>query len=135
MPLFGTIENSILVLNNAGVMVFDKFAEISGFYPDIIVDKFIVMPNHLHAIMIIQNGGTTQGSFPTLSLSEYIQRFKTLTTKQYIDGVKNGEYQTFDKKIWQKSYHDHIIRNEQEYQKIWKYIETNPLQWLEDFYY
>lgn len=116
-------------------MVFDKFAEISGFYPDIIVGKFIVMPNHLHAIMIIQNGGTTQGSFPTLSLSEYIQRFKTLTTKQYIDGVKNGEYQTFDKKIWQKSYHDHIIRNEQEYQKIWKYIETNPLQWLEDFYY
>lgn len=133
--MFGTIENGILVLNNAGVMVFDKFAEISGFYPDIIVGKFIVMPNHLHAIMIIQNGGTTQGSFPTLSLSEYIQRFKTLTTKQYIDGVKNGEYQTFDKKIWQKSYHDHIIRNEQEYQKIWKYIETNPLQWLEDFYY
>ena len=60
-------------------MVFNKFEEISGFYPDIIIDKFIVMPNHLHAIMLIQHDGTAQGPFPTLS--EYIKRFKTLTTK------------------------------------------------------
>jgi REP element-mobilizing transposase RayT len=91
LPLLGKIENGVLILNSAGVMVFDKFAEISRFSPDIIVDKFIVMPNHLHAIMMMQHGGTTQGSFPTLSLSEYIRRFKTLTTKLYIDGVKNGE--------------------------------------------
>jgi len=82
---------------------------------------------------MIQHGGTTQGSFPTLS--EYIRRFKTLTTKLYIDGVKNGEYPEFAKKVWQKSYHDHIIRNEQEYQKTWEYIDTNPLKWQQDYYY
>ena len=70
LPLFGRIENSNLILNNAGLMVFNKFEEISGFYPDIIIDKFIVMPNHLHAIMLIQHDGTAQGPFPTLS--EYI---------------------------------------------------------------
>ena len=134
LPLLGKIENSVLILNSAGEMVFDKFAEISGFYPDIIVDKFIVMPNHLHAIMLIQHDGTTQGLFPTLSLSEYIRRFKTLTTKLYIDGVKNSECPQFDKKVWQKSYHDHIIRNEQEYQKIWEYIDTNPMKWQQDCY-
>ena len=135
LPLLGKIENSVLILNSAGVMVFDKFAEISRFYPNIIVDKFIVMPNHLHAIMMMQHDGTTQGSFPTLSLSEYIRRFKTLTTKLYIDGVKNGECPQFDKKVWQKSYHDHIIRNEQEYQKTWEYIDTNPMKWQKDCYY
>lgn len=74
-------------------------------------------------------------SFPTLMLYEYIQRFKTLTTKLYIDGVKKGEYPRYDKKIWQKSYHDHIIRNEKDYQKIWEYIDTNPLKWEEDKYF
>lgn len=135
LPLFGTIENNTLILNSAGVMVYEKFSEISKAYSDIIVDKFIVMPNHLHAIIILDNIGTTQGSFPTISLSEYMQRFKTLTTKLYIDGVKKGEYQPFDKKIWQKSFHDHVIRNEQGYKKIWEYIDTNPLKWQEDMYY
>ena len=66
-----------MVLNNAGKMVFEKFSEISKFYPDIIIDKFIVMSNHLHAILLIQhtetgsnNGtvqhiGTARGPFPT----------------------------------------------------------------------
>ena len=116
-------------------MVSDKFAEMSEFYSDIIADKFIVMPNHFHAIIMIQHGGTPQGAFPTLSLPEYIQRFKSLTTKSYIDGVKNGEYPLFDKKIWQKSYYDRIIRNEAEYRKIWEYIDTNPLKWELDKYY
>ena len=133
LPLLGRIENSNLILNNAGLMVFNKFEEISDFYPDIIIDKFIVMPNHLHAIMLIQHAGTAQGPFPTLS--EHIKRFKTLTTKLYISSVKKGEYPPFDKKIWQKSYHDHIIRNETEYQKIWDYIDTNPLKWELDKYY
>jgi REP element-mobilizing transposase RayT len=145
LPLFGAIENDNMILNSAGKMVFEKFFEISEFYQDIIIDKFTVMPNHLHAIMIIDHSGTTQltlsqsdmltMSFPTLSLSEYIQRFKTLTTKLYIDGVKSGEYPPFDKKIWQKSYHDHVIRNEQGYKKIWEYIDTNPLKWQEDLYF
>jgi len=56
LPLFGRIENSNLILNNAGLMVSNKFEEISGFYPDIIIDKFIVMPNHLHAIMLAAAG-------------------------------------------------------------------------------
>jgi len=116
-------------------MVFEKFSEISEFYPDIIIDKFIVMPNHLHAILLIQHTGTARGPFPAMALSDYVHRFKTLTTKLYIDGVKNGDYSPFDKKVWQKSYHDHIICNDAEYQKIREYIETNPLKWQDDCYY
>lgn len=130
--LFGTIEDGKLVLNNAGTMIFEKLAEMPKIYTGIKIEKFVIMPNHLHVIVVIHHGGTTQGSFPTLS--EYIQRFKTLTTKLYIEGVKDGTYPPFDKKIWQKSFHDHIIRNEHEYQEIWQYIETNPLRWEQDTY-
>jgi putative transposase len=133
LPLFGKIENNNLILNKAGLMVLNKFEEISECYPHVITDKYIVMPNHVHAIIVIQKSGTAQGPFPTLS--EYIKRFKSLTTTRYIENVKKGEFPPFDKKIWQKSYHDHIIRNELEYQKIWEYIDTNPLKWELDEYY
>lgn len=131
--LFGDIYSGSLILNNAGKMVFKKLEEMPKIYSGIKIDKFIVMPNHLHAIIEIQQNGTTQGSFPTIS--ECIQRFKTYTTKLYIDGVKKGNYPHFDKKIWQKSFYDRIIRNEHEYQEICQYIETNPLKWEEDKYY
>ena len=58
-----------------------------------------------------------------------------ITTKLYIDGVKNGLYMPFDKKIWQKSFHDHIIRNEEDYLSVWQYINENPARWREDRYY
>jgi putative transposase len=133
--LFGRIDNGKLIMNNAGKMIYNKLSEISKFYSDIIVDKYIVMPNHLHAIMSIQHIGMAQGPFPTMALSDYIHRFKTLTMKLYIDGVRNGDYPSFNKKVWQKSYHDHIIRNEAEYQKIREYIDTNPLKWQDDCYF
>jgi hypothetical protein len=79
---------------DVGFTVFNKFEEISGFYTDIIIDKFIIMPNHLHAIILIQHDGTAQGPFPTLA--EYVKRFKTLPTKLYIDFVKKGEYPPSD---------------------------------------
>ena len=90
------------------------------------------MPNHIHAIIFIsrETGGTTQRSFPTVS--EIIRRFKTLTTKLYIDGVLSGLYPPFDKRIWQKSFYDHIIRSEQEYSEIWRYIDDNPIKWQTD---
>ena len=79
-------------------MVFNKFVEVPKIYPGIKIDKFVIMPNHLHAIVVIQKeSGTTQGSFPTIS--EYIQRFKSLTTKLYIDGVRKGIYPPFDKNM------------------------------------
>jgi putative transposase len=139
--LFGEIDKGKLILNNVGKMVYKKFSEIPEFYPNISTDKFIVMPNHLHAILIIQDierlhgGGMARGPFPTMGLPDYIHRFKTLTTKLYIDGVKICNYPIFDKKVWQNSYHDHIIRNEEDYQKIWEYIDTNPLKWHEDKYF
>jgi len=58
--------------------------------------------------------------------------FKTMTTNEYIRGVKNNGWQRFDDKLWQRNYHDHIIRDKQEYYRISEYIRNNPARWEED---
>jgi len=82
------------------------------------------MPNHIHMIVAINSGrlviAPTQA---TPNLSTIIKQFKTAVTKQI--GFS----------LWQKSYHDHIIRNEDEYQRIWQYIDENPARWDEDEYF
>ena len=58
-----------------------------------------------------------------------------MTTNEYINGVKKGLYEPFEKRIWQRSYYDHIIRDEDDYLRIWQYIDENPAKWIEDKYY
>lgn len=118
-----------MILNNAGKMVDEHLLNISN-NPSVILDKYCIMPDHIHAIVCISSVGPTQGSVPTIS--EMIQRFKTITTKLYIDGVHSGDYPPFEKKIWQRSFFDRIIRNEQGYLEAWRYIDENPLKWQMD---
>ena len=77
------------------------------------------------------NNGHPQVVAPT-GLSDIIKRFKTLTTKRYIDGVKTHGWQRFDGKLWQRNYWEHIVRDENEYQRISKYIINNPIKWNMD---
>ena len=58
--------------------------------------------------------------------------FKTMTTNEYIHNVKNNNWQRFNKKLWQRNYWEHIIRNENEYNQISQYIIDNPLKWEND---
>ena len=58
--------------------------------------------------------------------------FKSITTVKYIRGVKDFGWQPFDRKLWQRNYYEHIIRNEESYQHIANYIVNNPAQWQED---
>jgi len=64
-----------------------------------------------------------------MSLSDVVHRFKTMTTKQYIDRVKQNGWPTFPGKLWQRNYYEHIIRDENELNRIREYIINNPAQW------
>ena len=86
------------------------------------IEKYVIMPNHIHMIIKLDNG-TMWASSPTKSVSNIIRSFKTLVTKE------------IDKPIFQRSFHDHIIRGENDYLKIWNYIDTNPQKWNEDCFY
>ena len=72
-------------------------------------------------------------SAPTIS--EVIQSFKRYSTIRYVNLVKQGLVPVFEDKIWQRSYHDHIIRDEKGFLKIWNYIEGNASKWEEDCFY
>lgn len=152
--LFGKIEHGNMILNNAGKMVQTTWNDLPIYYNGIAIDAFQIMPNHIHGIIYItdvfavgavgagpracpacpqQNQGQPQGVAPTkLSLSDCVHRFKTMTTKRYIDGIKINAWQSINGKLWQRNYFEHIIRNENSMDKIREYISNNPLQWDSD---
>ena len=144
--IFGKIANNKMLLNNAGQMVDQTLKTLPKYYSNIIIDNYVVMPNHAHIIIQItnnengyrneriQDNGQTQRSVPTgnLSLSNIIQRFKMITTKHYIDGVKNNNWRPFNKRIWQRSFYDHIIHIEKSLDNIRAYIINNPSTWNND---
>ncbi len=143
--LFGDIENGEMNLNDAGKMVRTIWDQIPAHYCGVEIDQFVVMPNHIHGIVIIVGAGPRacpvgegqpRGGAPTgFSLPDVVHRFKTMTTKQYTDGVKQNGWQLFPAKLWQRNYYEHIIRDEDSYLKIAEYIQTNPQRWEEDSYH
>ena len=112
-------------------MVKKVYGEIIGKYDNVSSPICVVMPNHFHSIIIIERNDTEV----VPSISKIVQEFKRYTTCEYIKLVKNGILKPFDKRIWQRSFYDHIIRNENDFNEIWMYIENNPLKWQEDCYY
>lgn len=138
--LFGENVNGKIILNDAGKMISDIWYRIPDYYPGNDVDTFVVMPNHIHGIIFVGAGpracpekGRPQGVAPTgLSLSAIIHRFKTMTTKRYTDGVRRFAWIPFNKKLWQRNYYNHIIRDDKELACIREYIVNNPIKWETD---
>ena len=119
--LFWTDES----LNQYGKIAGEHMQKISDIYPGVEILKFVIMPNHLHAIVAIHaDSGTKCGN----DLRQIVGQYKMSVTKEmHAIGYPNA--------VWQRSFHDHIIRNEKSYQDIWKYIDNNPLQWELDCFY
>jgi REP element-mobilizing transposase RayT len=139
--IFGRIMDGTMVLNKNGSIVKFHIDRLSSLYKDINIDKYIIMPNHLHMIIIIK-GRERISCVPQkeiesskMLLPKIIQSFKSSITKDYKKEIKNGTHTMRSLQIWQKSFHDHVIRNYIEYQEIWKYIDENPLKWELDKYY
>ena len=90
------------------------------------IDKYVIMPNHIHLIIIIQSELGIQSESGDRGRSPL--QYKVRSLKSYI--TKQIGYS-----MWQKSFYDEIIRNEEAYQNIWRYIDNNPAKWAEDDYY
>jgi len=113
--------NETSQLSNYGLIVNVAINNIQKYYSDVIVNKYVIMPNHIHMIICLSdNCGRTMFA-PTIS--RIIKQMKEYVTKQI--GFS----------LWQKSFHDHIIRNDEEYKILWEYIDTNSLKWELDKYF
>jgi len=134
--LFGDVVgadsiSALMELNHAGKMIETIYNETIDSYKNITSDIYIIMPNHLHCIISISRADIE--SAPTIG--DVMQSFKRNTTIKYINGVKSGIYPPFNKRIWQRDYYEHIIRDEEEYNQKWRYIDENPARWREDEFY
>lgn len=96
-----------------------------------VLDKFVVMPNHVHGIVRLLPPCVGAGPRPARSpLPEVVRQFKSFSARRI-----NQLRETPAIPVWQRSFHDHIIRNEADYLRIWQYMDTNPVKWEEDRYH
>ena len=119
----GTTTGRPNILSDYGIIIENNINNIPKIYIGATIDKYVIMPNHIHFIIRIEND--IEGGRPMVvpTISKIIQQFKGSVTKK------------IGTTIWQTRFYDHIIRNETEYQEIWKYIDENPIKWQEDKYY
>ena len=142
--LFGKIVDdgrgtTICVLNEYGGIAQKEWIQTSKMRPNIRLDVFVIMPNHMHGIIEITDGRGTMHRAPTVeqfgkptsnTIPTIIRGYKSSVTKQ-INILRNQH----SVPVWQRNYYEHIIRNEKSYDQISEYIQTNPLKWQDDKYY
>ena len=129
-------------LTELGILAEEQLIVLPVRYPFLSVRTYVIMPNHIHTILEFNDkmagaipagastagtgvaGATPAGASPRpTTLSDVVCTFKSLTTR------------SAGQKIWQASFHDHIIRDEKDFLIHWKYIEDNPSRWAEDEYF
>jgi REP element-mobilizing transposase RayT len=135
--LLGNIIDGKMDLNEMGRVVQDAWGKIKERFPQTELDAFVIMPNHIHGVIVINNVGAIHES-PVkgkpadifrrkMLLSKLIGYFKMNSAKQ-ANLLRNGVSFPF----WQRNYYEHVIRNETDLEEIREYIQNNPLKWPED---
>lgn len=130
--IFGTINRGRIELSELGRIADRYWSQIPAHFKDVVVDSYIVMPNHAHVIIQILEGenGTRFEDLVPPSLGRIVAYYKYGSTKNINLARGNS-----DKQIWQRNYYDHIIRGDAELNVYRKYIVENPLKWDLDEYY
>ena len=116
---------AVTVLTDVGRIVETELLDLPYRFCDLIIEKYVIMPNHLHVILTLN---ASAGASPRPTVMDIVCAFKSLSTRKCKQALSID-------KLWQTSFYDHIIRNENDYRNIWNYIENNPAHWAEDRYY
>ena len=117
MCIFGSASQ----LNELGQIVAEELRALPNHYQYIRLDNCIVMPNHIHMIIAVEGENN-------ISINYVVGLFKSGVSKR-IHTLQPSL------KVWQRSFHDHIIRNQKEYETIWQYVTYNRQKWQDDCYY
>jgi putative transposase len=128
--LFGEITDGEMRLNDLGQIVAGAYLWLATQYSYVHLDAWIVMPNHLHGILVLTDDprrGVSRNAPTRKSLGRLIGAFKTVSTKRI-----NLMRDTSGSVVWQRNYYEHIIRNEKSLRCIRQYIHHNPISWQQD---
>lgn len=136
--LFGDVVGGEMVLNAGGKIVKKCWTDISVHFPIVVLDKYVIMPNHLHGIIYMRDHDNTVGA-KNISPLQQNNNFQSpsRTIGSIIRGFKIGVTKWFRKNtkiynVWQRNYYEHIIRDEPELNRIRNYIIKNPANWQND---
>ena len=146
--VFGNVVDGVMVLNDPGKMVQTVWDELPDHYPGVGIDAFVIMPNHVHGIIVLTGSdvgagprtcpdkrgvrGQPRGVAPTMTLPQVVHRFKLMTTTRYRWGVEKFGWPPFRKRVWQRNYYERIIRDDNEWNRIRDYVTRNPAHWADD---
>ena len=161
--LFGEIQNAEMFLSNIGEKVNDCWQEIPKHFPQIVLHEYVIMPNHVHGIIEINNPQSTGANMDirtdivtiganvvgvgTNAVGVGANNYSPLRTPQsrpngtsrtvgsVVRGFKIGVTKQMGFSPWQRNYYEHIIRNDESYQNIVQYMAQNPMKWEEDCFY
>ena len=130
--LFGDIFDGEVRLNSYGQVVMQCWNDLVHHYPHVGRDEFVVMPNHVHGILVLNDVGAGFKPAPTQpvrpyrrhGLPEIVRGFKTFSARR-INALRNSR----GIPVWQRSYYEHVIRSEADLTDVREYIQNNPLQW------
>jgi putative transposase len=154
---FGNIQEGQMHLSDLGQLASKYWLEIENKFPFVVLDHFVVMPNHVHGIINIAKDGR-DAIYRVSNGAENTDAINRVSTDRRIGGITGNNNpmlheslprfihwykgrctfemrKTYTKFSWQPRYHEHVIRNEESYLKIAEYIQNNPLRWLEDKYH
>jgi len=141
--LFGTVVDGELKLNDLGEVVSEEWQLIPRHRRNVLIDQFVVMPNHFHGLVITDSCYTNESrghnslqdvkpprTLSAGSLGAIVGQFKLAVSRQ----AKYRRLHPY-KSIWQRNYYDHIVRNEASLKDIRRYIVENPARWRDDRLY
>lgn len=120
--------DTVVSLSDVGLIAEQQLFDLESRFGFVKINKYVIMPNHIHAIIILDN--QTAGASPRPTLTDIICAYKSLTTR-----ICNKSQNRLGRKLFQTSFYEEIIRNEKAYQRIWEYIAENPRKWQNDEYY
>ncbi|MHB1162722.1 MAG: transposase [Chloroflexota bacterium] len=134
--LFGRVVDEAMEMNPAGRTIERWWLELPNKFTHVTPDTHVIMPNHLHGIIVLRDYGTpphgNQGAHAGAPLPAIVQWFKTMTTNDYIHGVRELAWPAFHVRLWQRNYCEHVIRDEAELCRAREYVVSNPLRWALD---
>ena len=148
--LLGEIENDEMILNDFGTIAFQQWEKLRDRFTNMELDVFQIMPNHMHGIIMLTDtvAGATlavalqtgAGASPaptgiTGTVGDIVGAYKSLVANGCLEIFKQKNPDEMMGKLWQRNYHEHIIRNELSYQRIAEFIINNPKKWNDDKFY
>jgi len=117
------LDGPKLELSPYGITAARYINQLHDFYDNISVESYVIMPNHIHILLSVLDPTSTASTIQNSVVSRFVSTFKRFCNKEY------------GQNIWQPRFHDHIIRNQQDFDQHMKYIYENPFTWHKDEFY